>query len=105
MHCAQQIKNKNVYKHENPELLSNYRPISILPCLSKIIERLMYNRLYNCFNRTQHNIKKLYGFRKIYSTYMVLIDLVDKISSNMDHIKYHIGVFLDFSKAFDIIAF
>ncbi|KAI0242919.1 hypothetical protein LSAT2_010547, partial [Lamellibrachia satsuma] len=36
-----------LYKSENPELFSNYRPFSILPCLSKILERLMYNRLYN----------------------------------------------------------
>lgn len=92
-----------LYKSENPELFSNYRPISILPCLSKILERLMYNRLYNFL--AEHNIisKKQYGFRKNYSTYMALIDLVDKISSNMDHKKYNIGVFLDLSKAFDTI--
>ena len=34
------------YKNENPELFANYRPISILPSISKIVERLMYNRLY-----------------------------------------------------------
>ena len=43
-----------LYKTENPELFSNYRPISIPPCLSKILERLMYNRLYNVL--TEHNI-------------------------------------------------
>ena len=63
----------------------------------------MYNRLYNVFNRTQYNIKKQYGFRKMFSKYMALIDLVDKITSNMDHKKYNIGVFLDLSKAFDTI--
>ena len=88
---------------ENPELFSNYRLISIFPCLSKILECLMYNKLYNFL--AEHNIisKKQYGFRKNYSTYMALIDLVDKISSNMDHKKYNIGVFLDLSKDFDTI--
>ena len=92
-----------LYKSENPELFSNYRPISILPCLSKILERLMYNRLYNFLK--EHNIisKKQYGFRKNYSTYMALFDLVDKISSNMNHKKHNIGVFLDLSKAFNTI--
>ena len=63
----------------------------------------MYNRLYNFL--AEHNItsKKQFGFRKNYSTYMALIDLIDKISSNKDHKKYNIGVFLDLSKAFDTI--
>ena len=73
-----------LYKNDNPELFKNYRPISILPCFSKLIERIMYNRLYSFL--TNHNIisDKQYGFRKKYATYMALIDLVDKISCNFD---------------------
>ena len=64
---------------------------------------IMYNRLYSFL--TKHNIisEKQYGFRKKYATYMALIDLVDKISSNFDEKKYTVGVFLDLSKAFDTI--
>ena len=89
-----------IYKNENPELFANYRPISILLSISKILERLMYKRLYNFL--AGHNIisKKQYGFRKNYSTYMAIIDLVDKISNNIDIIKHSIGIFLDLSKAF-----
>ena len=92
-----------LYKNDNPELFKNYRPISILPCFSKIIERIMYNRLYSFL--TKHNIisEKQYGFRKKHATYMALIDLVDKLFCNFDGKKYTEGVFLDLSKAFDTI--
>ena len=63
----------------------------------------MYNRLYNFL--ADHNIisKKQYGFMEKYSTYMAIIDLVDKISSNIDNKKLSIAIFLDLSKAFDTI--
>ena len=63
----------------------------------------MYNRLYNFL--AEHNIisKKQYGFRENYSTYMAIIDLVDKISNNIDIKKHSTGIFLDLSKAFDTI--
>ena len=92
-----------LYKNDNLEQFKKYRPISILPCFSKIIERIMYNRLYRFL--TKHNIisEKQYGFIKKHATYMALIDLVDKISSNFDEKKNAVGVFLDLSKAFDTI--
>ena len=72
-----------LYKSENPELFTNYRPISILPCLSKILERLMYNRINNYL--AEYNIlsNKQYGFRGNYSTYMAMIDLVDKYQATL----------------------
>ena len=35
-----------IFKKGDKSILSNYRPISVLPCFSKILERIMYNRLY-----------------------------------------------------------
>ena len=54
----------------------------------------MYNRLYNFL--ADHNIisKKQYGFRENYSTYMAIIDLVDKISSNIDNKNIVLEYFL-----------
>lgn len=62
-----------VYKSENRSLVSNYRPISVLPAISKILEKLVYNRVIDFIN--EHNIlnDSQYGFRKkilyIYGTY------------------------------------
>ena len=47
--------------------------------------------------------KNQYGYRENYSTYMTIIDLVDKISSNIDNNKISIGIFIDLSEASDTI--
>ena len=63
----------------------------------------MYNRLYNFL--TEHNILSMhqFGFRKNYSTFLALMDLVDNISKHIDQGNYSIGFFLDLSKAFNTI--
>ena len=92
-----------VYKNGDPRIFSNYRPISILPCFSKILERLVANRLNNFIEKFNILNKSQYGFRANYSTEMALIDLVDKIGSSLDRSEHTIGIFLDLSKAFDTI--
>jgi hypothetical protein len=92
-----------IFKKDDPHTFSNYRPISLLPCFSKILERLVYNRLDNfltSFNILHNN---QYGFRKQHSTDLALLDIYNKISSSLA-LNYHtIGIFLDLSKAFDTI--
>ena len=63
----------------------------------------MYNRLYNFV--TERNILSInqFGFRKNYSTFLALMDLVDNISKHSDEGNYSIGICLDLSKAFDTI--
>ena len=63
----------------------------------------MYNRLYNFL--TEHNILSMnqFGFRKKYSTFLALMDLVDNITKSIDGGNYSIGIFLYLSKAFDTI--
>ena len=62
-----------VFKSDDPSLFSNYRPISILPCLSKVLEKLFYLRLsefltkFNILNHHQ------YGFRPHHSTAMAML--------------------------------
>jgi len=92
-----------VFKKDDPHVFSNYRPISLLPCFSKILERLIYNRLENFLSRFHILHDNQYGFRKHHSTELALLDIYNKISSSLD-LNYHtIGIFLDLSKAFDTI--
>ncbi len=84
----------------NPD---NYRPISILSTINKIMENIMYKRLITFFNT--HNILYNYqfGFRENHSTSLALVEIVDNILKDMEEGKLVAGIFLDVSKAFDTI--
>ena len=92
-----------VYKSNERNNISNYRPISILSYFSKFFEKVMYNRLYGFLAEFSIIAKSQFGFRKNHSTYMPLILLHSRIAEAMDQGKYIIGVFLDLAKAFDTV--
>lgn len=91
------------FKNDDKKLMSNYRPISILPLFSKILEKIMYKRLSSYLELNKFLTDKQYGFRENHSTYMALIELIDKISDELDNKKISLGIFIDLSKAFDTI--
>ena len=76
---------------------SNYRPVSFLLCFSKILERLMYNRLHKCLEENNILYEKQFGFQSGYSTNYAIVQLVDKI---VDSEQFSLGVFIDLSKSF-----
>ena len=78
---------------------TNYRPVSILPVLSKVLERLVYNRLLKFINKYQILYLYQFGFRQKHSTFMALASFIDKVTEFIDNGEYAIGVFLDFSKS------
>ena len=92
-----------IFKSGDQMHFTNYRPVSVLPLFSKILERLMYNRLLSFINT--HNILYAFqfGFRTDHSPNLALIFLVDKISRALEEGEYVLGLFLDFSKAFDTV--
>ena len=92
-----------IFKAGDEMFFTNYRPVSVLPVFSKILERLMYNRLIEYINENKLLYKYQFGFQKGKSTYMAVLTLVDKISEALNNGDYVIGVFLDFSKAFDTV--
>ena len=61
-----------VYKAEDPAIFTNYRPICILPTISKILEKLAYNRLIKYLDENEILCKHQYGFRKSHSTNMAI---------------------------------
>ncbi|MBY0580901.1 MAG: hypothetical protein K2P53_04385 [Rickettsiales bacterium] len=92
-----------IFKTGDESLITNYRPISVLPVFSKILERIMYNRLFSFLNENNLFYCNQYGFRSNYSTEHALMQLVEVISGASSHNNFTLGIFLDFSKAFDTV--
>ena len=92
-----------IYKAGNQSLLTNYRPISVLPTFSKILERIMYNRFYDFLTKENLLYNKQFGFRKKTSTEHAILELVNNISNAFNDKNYALGVFVDLSKAFDTV--
>ena len=92
-----------IYKGDDKRLVNNYRPISVLPMFSKILEKIIFTRISNFV--VQNNIlsDNQFGFRNNLSTYMTLLKLSDTTFNELNNKQYSIGTFLDFSKAFDTI--
>ena len=92
-----------IFKKNDPHEISNYRPISILSSISKILEKIIYNRLNNFLNTHELLNLNQYGFRKHHSTDLALVQLYDKITNALAEKKHVIGIFMDLSKAFDTL--
>ena len=92
-----------IYKKADADIFSNYRPVSVLPCFSKILERLVFNRCIKFIDDNNLLNEKQFGFRANHSTYMAIMQLVDKICSAVEQDQTTLGVYLDLSKAFDTI--
>ena len=92
-----------IFKTGSKEEFSNYRPISILPTFSTFFEKIAYKRIEKFIFHNDILSDNQYGFRSKHSTYMALLDMMNKVSYSADNGLYSIGVFIDLSKAFDTI--
>lgn len=92
-----------VPKKRDPTQYSDYRPISILPALSKALERCVYNQILKYVVDNNFIDKFQTAFREGMNTQTTITRLLDDIRFAGDHSKVTIAVFFDFSKAFDSV--
>ncbi|CAF4908207.1 unnamed protein product [Pieris macdunnoughi] len=93
-----------IYKSGPRDDPGNYRPISVLPVMSKILERVVYTRLLDHLNNINFLYEHQYGFRSKSNTLSATINLITKIKTNTDQRKIVLVVFIDIMKAFDTVC-
>ena len=84
-------------------MLDNYRPISILPVVSKLMERVLYDQMFNYLKKQNILSEHQFGFRQYHSATTTLLDCTNEWYVNMDRGLYNIVVLLDLKKAFDTV--
>ena len=92
-----------IFKSGDVNIISNYRPISILSAFSKITEKLVSTRLINYLTQNSILHKNQFGFRPKLSTCLALLQLIDDVSKSIDDGNITVGVFIDLAKAFDTV--
>ena len=92
-----------LYKGKEKYLAENYRPISLLITVSKLLENVVYARNYSFLSDTDQIYAKQFGFRKLHSCENAVSELIGNIVKNIQRKKYTLAVFLDLSKAFDTL--
>ena len=82
---------------------NNYRPISIIPAVSKIFEKIIFDQLYAYLNDNNVLSQCQSGFRSLYSTLTALLEATNDWCVNVDNGLLNGVVFIDLKKAFDTI--
>ncbi len=90
-----------VFKKDDNLDKTKYRPVSILPCVSKVMERIINNQMYEYFNEIL--MKHISAYRNAHSTQTILVSAVETWKSALDDHKYVGALLMDLSKAFDVI--
>ena len=92
-----------LYKNGDPDIVNNYRPVSILPVVSKILEKIVAKQLSEYLEENKLLSNTQHGFRPMLSTETALTTITDKIYESMDNKKIAMLTLCDLSKAFDSV--
>jgi hypothetical protein len=94
-----------IYKGKDSDIhdFGNYRPISLLPAFSKVLEKAVHMQLYQYMNDNNLLNENQYGFRHYHSTEYAAIELVDRLHKALSQGNNPFAVFIDLSKAFDTL--
>ena len=90
-----------LFKKDDQTIFSNYPPIYPPPSFSRVIEKMIFNQLYEYFDKYFYSSQ--YGLIICHSTEHAALELIDKITTDMDKSNIPINIYLDMSKAFDIL--
>ena len=96
----------SVHKSDSNSLFNNYRPISLLPSLSKLLEKCAAKQMFGFIEKNKILYDFQFGFRRYYNTTQPVLQFLDKIyhSLHKDDPEYTISIFLDLKKAFDTVS-
>ena len=90
-------------KNGDDSVLNNYRPISVLPIVAKVMERIVFDQIYNFLQHHSLLTPLQSGFRPEHSTQGVLVKMLDDWRMGIDADHIIASLILDLSKAFDTI--
>ena len=92
-----------LFEKDDPTTVNNYRPITLLDSISKILDKVLRQQLNSYLLKNNLLYGSQYGFRSNRSTELTVLELVDRISSAMDSGQVPLAILLDLSKAFDTL--
>ena len=92
-----------IFKKGDPSLFENYRPIYLLPAISKVLEKIIALQLSLYFEKNKLLFDNQYGFRPKHSTEHAALELIDRILNKMDTNEIPLNIFLDLANTFDTI--
>ena len=92
-----------IFKNGSKSDLNNYRPISVIPTIAKIFEKIIYDQLYQYLNENGLLNSGQSGFRSLHNTLTALLETTDNWCVNIDRGLLHGVTFIDLKKAFDTI--
>jgi len=101
--CSRLRKSHQYLKRETEKNVGNYRPISILPCFSKILECAMHRQLVSFLEKQNLIAEEQHGFMKGKSIDSAIFNFMEKIRESLDNKENCVGFFLDLTKAFDLV--
>ena len=92
-----------IFKKGQRTMLDNYRPISVLRVVRKLMERIMYDQMFDYLKENNILSENQFDFRPFHSTTTTLLDCTNEWYVNMDRSLYNLVVLLDLKKAFDTV--
>lgn len=93
-----------IYKSGDRHNPTNYRPISVLSTLSKILEKILNRRLIDYLDSKNLLAQNQFGFRANKSTEDAVLEVTGNIIENINRRQFSIGIFIDLTKAFDTVS-